>query len=199
MTKAVFILLVISSMALWKNVNSDEGLRAGCGDINGALRPPIRSYRPAPIQPKSKEHSTQKDGDGVACNRQLNPSRVVTSSQTKNLPSPTASASPSPTPRGQVTPDQQEMTFDQAINAAKLVDADGDGIPNGDDNCPAIANANQKDTDGNGIGDACEHQFGPTAPSVRNCNKSIRTTKTSAKKRAKKDHTRQTNSRTRQK
>ena len=200
MTKAIFILLVISPMA-WTNINSDEGLCAGCGDINGALRPPIRSYRPAPIQQKSsKEQNTEKDGDGDggACDRKLNLSRVASASQSKNLPSPTPSASHSPTPGGQVSPDQQEMTFDQAINAAKLVDADGDGISNAEDNCPAIANADQKDTDGNGIGDACEHQLklGPTAPSARKCDKSIRTTKKSAKKRAKKD-ARQTGGRTR--
>lgn len=41
-----------------------------------------------------------------------------------------------------------------------LVDADGDGIPNGEDNCRAVANADQKDTDGNGIGDACEKRIG---------------------------------------
>jgi len=35
-------------------------------------------------------------------------------------------------------------------------DADGDGIPNATDNCPNVANPDQKDGDGNGIGDACD-------------------------------------------
>jgi len=35
-------------------------------------------------------------------------------------------------------------------------DRDGDGIPNIVDNCPAVANANQEDSNNNGIGDACE-------------------------------------------
>lgn len=35
-------------------------------------------------------------------------------------------------------------------------DADGDGIADGVDNCPTIANANQIDSNGNGIGDACD-------------------------------------------
>ena len=35
-------------------------------------------------------------------------------------------------------------------------DADGDGIPDDVDNCPAIANADQTDTDGDGTGDACD-------------------------------------------
>jgi len=35
-------------------------------------------------------------------------------------------------------------------------DADGDGIPDSVDNCPATPNANQADCDGDDIGDACE-------------------------------------------
>lgn len=36
------------------------------------------------------------------------------------------------------------------------LDSDADGIPNLNDNCPLIANANQTDSDSDGIGDACE-------------------------------------------
>lgn len=35
-------------------------------------------------------------------------------------------------------------------------DSDGDGIRDGDDNCPTVLNPNQEDTNGNGVGDACE-------------------------------------------
>lgn len=34
-------------------------------------------------------------------------------------------------------------------------DADGDGIPDADDNCPAVSNPDQTDGDGDGVGDAC--------------------------------------------
>jgi hypothetical protein len=36
------------------------------------------------------------------------------------------------------------------------IDDDDDGVPSCTDNCPDIANASQRDTDGNGIGDDCE-------------------------------------------
>jgi hypothetical protein len=36
------------------------------------------------------------------------------------------------------------------------VDTDGDGIDDSVDNCPLVANPDQKDTDGDGIGDACD-------------------------------------------
>jgi hypothetical protein len=35
-------------------------------------------------------------------------------------------------------------------------DVDGDGLCGNIDNCPAMANEDQRDTDGNGVGDACE-------------------------------------------
>lgn len=35
-------------------------------------------------------------------------------------------------------------------------DADGDGVPDDEDNCPATSNPDQADSDNDGIGDACE-------------------------------------------
>jgi hypothetical protein len=39
---------------------------------------------------------------------------------------------------------------------ALVVDTDGDGIPDGDDNCPFVFNPDQTDTDEDGQGDACD-------------------------------------------
>ncbi|MEM7247817.1 MAG: IPTL-CTERM sorting domain-containing protein [Acidobacteriota bacterium] len=41
-------------------------------------------------------------------------------------------------------------------------DADLDGVPDGEDNCPDVANAGQEDSVGNGFGDACD----PTVPTL---------------------------------
>ena len=40
-------------------------------------------------------------------------------------------------------------------------DADDDGVPDGVDNCPDVANAAQADADGDGVGDACDDESNP--------------------------------------
>lgn len=35
-------------------------------------------------------------------------------------------------------------------------DADGDGVPDAQDNCPTVSNSNQSDSDGDGVGNACD-------------------------------------------
>jgi streptogramin lyase len=45
-----------------------------------------------------------------------------------------------------------------------VVDTDGDGLLDDVDNCPAVANANQADNDGDGLGDACDPPSGYTTP-----------------------------------
>ncbi len=51
-------------------------------------------------------------------------------------------------------------------DAPESADADGDGVPDGHDNC-SLPNPDQADADGNGVGDACESEPGgdPGTPS----------------------------------
>jgi hypothetical protein len=43
-----------------------------------------------------------------------------------------------------------------SLDAAELADLDGDGVPNAQDRCVAVADAGRSDGDGDGIGDACD-------------------------------------------
>ncbi len=45
-------------------------------------------------------------------------------------------------------------------NIATVVDTDGDGVSDSQDNCPTVYNPNQLDTDGDGVGDVCDNCLG---------------------------------------
>ncbi len=54
---------------------------------------------------------------------------------------------------------QREITFlpiTAEFTVAAPQDTDGDGIPDSQDNCPTVKNPDQTDTNGNGVGDACD-------------------------------------------
>ncbi len=53
-------------------------------------------------------------------------------------------------------PNTTNDRIDENCNCVGSVDTDMDGIPDDIDNCPMIANNSQKDSDEDGIGDACE-------------------------------------------
>jgi len=48
------------------------------------------------------------------------------------------------------------------------MDADGDGVCDGEDNCPYIYNPDQADSDGDGVGDACPYD--PDPPEITSIN-----------------------------
>jgi hypothetical protein len=56
-----------------------------------------------------------------------------------------------------------DPTVDYYFEFKSAADKDGDGVPDATDNCPTVSNADQKDSNGNGIGDACE------PPVVKRC------------------------------
>lgn len=71
-------------------------------------------------------------------------------------PMPTPSVTPHPTPTA--TPEATPTATPSATDTPSPTptDIDGDGVPNGSDNCPGQANADQKDMDGDSIGDVCD-------------------------------------------
>jgi len=48
------------------------------------------------------------------------------------------------------------LTLFLSLSALALAGTDGDGVPDGTDNCPNVANADQVDRDSDGTGDACD-------------------------------------------
>jgi hypothetical protein len=66
------------------------------------------------------------------------------------------------------TPGAFDDTFNGGVQdafvtkiAEEPADGDDDGTPDDTDNCPVVPNADQKDTDGDGQGDACDPATGP--------------------------------------
>jgi hypothetical protein len=56
-----------------------------------------------------------------------------------------------------VANDQSDTDSDGIGDACDFPDdADGDSVPDGADNCPAVSNPAQQDADGDGLGDACD-------------------------------------------
>jgi hypothetical protein len=53
---------------------------------------------------------------------------------------------------------------DIAISLGPAADQDGDGAADAEDNCPAVANADQADADGDGAGDVCDNCPGVANP-----------------------------------
>ncbi|QRN96105.1 lamin tail domain-containing protein [Archangium violaceum] len=92
------------------------------------------------------------DGDGIAnaqdnCSIVFNPIRPMDNGKQADTDNDGVGDACDPCPL------EANSTTCKAANPA---DRDGDGIASSTDNCPAVANADQKDSDGDGRGDACD-------------------------------------------
>jgi len=56
-----------------------------------------------------------------------------------------------------------DTDYDTCTYRCQYSDGDDDGIPDFVDNCPDVYNPDQADSDGDGIGDACDDEIGPVA------------------------------------
>ena len=86
--------------------------------------------------------------------------RVVTETGcgTRSLDLVTSSVNTSNPPASTFTVILKDQSLHYTVTAdcGDDPDSDGDGVPDADDNCPDVANADQADTDGDGAGDACD-------------------------------------------
>jgi hypothetical protein len=65
-----------------------------------------------------------------------------------------------------MVPVATEQTSETVVAAFEAADRDGDGVPNGTDNCVDIPNPDQRDSDGDGLGDACDPDKPNAAPAI---------------------------------
>ncbi len=88
------------------------------------------------------------DGDGVFDSQDAFPNNAAAAVDTDNDGKPDAWLPGNPYGCAPAAPSCNGLTLD--------TDSDNDGVPDASDNCPLVANTDQKDYNTNGLGDACD-------------------------------------------
>lgn len=94
---------------------------------------------------------TVRDGNTVLCSATCEAAGTFTCSATLAL-----GVHPLTATQTNSEGEESEASNTVTVTVNALPDADGDGKPDGADNCPMAGNADQTDTDGDGLGDACD-------------------------------------------
>lgn len=94
-----------------------------------------------------------------------------------STPTPTVTPSPKPTPviddvyTGPPILPERELTFEDYVNFSfGGLDIDCDGVENVKDNCPVVYNPEQKNSDNDSDGDACDEDFKNSKRKDRRCD-----------------------------
>jgi hypothetical protein len=112
------------------------------------------------------DNPLQEDGDndgvGDACPPVLDADGDSVDAPTDKCPGDAAAyaadgcPSADPTADGDYWPDDLDDCLAEAGTINGCPDGDGDGVADWDDNCPSVDNTNQLDSDGDGLGNACD-------------------------------------------
>ena len=108
-----------------------------------------------PTTANADQADFDKDGIGDVCDTDDDNDGVLDVADCSPLDSLIVTTAGSPCNDG--NPNTTGDIIDANCNCVGGVDTDMDGVPDAIDNCPTMANNSQIDTDGDGIGDACEN------------------------------------------
>ena len=141
------------SLSEFQNNNSNQYKRFYCGTPdNEPICVPERTRSEDESHPYSGPKESDKDGDGIAdgednCPYIFNPIRPVDNGKQADSDGDGIGDVCDPCPLDKNKTECEVANYD---------DKDSDGVFNAFDNCPFDKNPNQEDSNGNGIGDACE-------------------------------------------